>query len=103
MYTTPANPARAKAPKPAHVQQGVMHGTPATRQIHALAMGGSTGPRTTKRKKKAAKPASGTRKKSARSATAARSAKGSLVKGSAAAKKRMAQLRAMVGKKKKAA
>lgn len=101
---TPLNPARAKMPKPVHVQQGVMHGTPATRQIHAIAMSPSGGTAVRRRsssgKKKAAPR---TPRSSPRSARAARSGKSHLVKGSAAAKKRMAQLRAMVGKAKKAA
>lgn len=103
------NPARPKARKPAVVQHGVAHGTPAFRQIHSLAMGGtsSTGTRkrrSTGKKKAAAAPATRTRKaKSPRRATAARSGKAQLVKGSAAARKYMASLRAMRGKKAKAA
>lgn len=106
MQSLPHNPVRQKSAKPAHVQQGVMHGTPATRQIHALAISPSAAAKP--RRKKAASSTAGKKKaasgskKSQRSVTAARSGKAHLVKGSAAAKKRMAQLRAMVGKKKAA-
>lgn len=96
MTATPANPARSKHPKPAHVQQGVMHGTPATRQLHALALGGTRTASTPRRRSSAGKKKAASHHKASRPrATAARSGKGHLVKGSAAAKKRMAQLRAM--------
>lgn len=105
MTAIPANPARSKHPKPAHVQQGVMHGTPATRQLHALALGGTRTASTPRRKHAGKKKAAQAphRKTSRPRATAARSGRHHLVKGSAAAKRRMAQLRAMQGKKAAAA
>lgn len=99
--TTVSNPVRSKAPKPVHVQQGVAHGTPATRQIHALALGTSRSSTTRKRRSSSTgkKKAPRTRKASTATATAGRSGKAHLVKGSAAAKRKMAQLRAMRTKK----
>jgi hypothetical protein len=82
--------------KPVVVPHGVAHMTPASKQMHALGLGSplQRGVRTRKRRVKAKKKA---HKAHAR---AARSTKSQLVKGSAAAKKRMAALRKMRGKKK---
>lgn len=101
----PPNLVRAKAPKPAHVQQGVMHGTPATRHLHALAVApaGSSSPRRRRsggKKKAASRPRS---RASAPRVSAARSGKHRLVKGSAAAKAYMSKIRKLRGKKAKAA
>lgn len=106
------NPARPKHMKPAVVQHGVAHGTPAFRQIHALAMGGSAAAGGRRRKKKASPSRAPAHSKSA-SARRSRGRKSSsrvsrrsvprgkahMVKGSSAARRHMARLRAMRGKK----
>lgn len=103
------------AKKPAHVQQGVMHGTPATRHIHALAMGGAGKKKAaTHRRRKstpqATRAAPRRSKASRRTASAGHSGRRTrrsgvaphMVKGSAAAKAHMAKLRKMVGRKRAA-
>lgn len=99
----PPNPARAKLPKPVVLPHGTTHKTPAGQQLIRLAtglLGRKTGKKKmstrvrgkTRRTRKVSKTSGGTRRRK-RSATAA------LVKGSAAAKKRMAKLRGMRKKK----
>lgn len=97
----PANPARAKQPKPFVHNHGVGHQTPAHRTLLGLALGGVKSVLGGKKKRrKSAKISTGTRKK--RRSSRAHSAKGAhLVAGSSAAKSHMAKLRKM--RKKKAA
>lgn len=105
----PVNLVRMKVHKPPVVPAGVNNMTPASQHAHRLAFG-TSGLRSTsgKRRKKKATAASAAPKRKARrsraksaSASTRRSASGSkrksahLVKGSAAAKRRMSQLRKM--------
>ena len=103
---SPPNPARHKIPKPPVLYQGVGHQTPAHRTIIGHAFGTTT--RTTrstgKRKKKGSSVSAAPKKRRSRAASGTQkrrtsSSKAHLVKGSAAAKKRMSALRAMRGKK----
>lgn len=98
----PPNPARAKLAKPPVLHQGVHHQTPAVKTLHALAHAAGTGVR--RRKKKAGGAAHARKARTPRKAKThhkrkARTSKAHLVAGSPAARKRMAQLRAMRGKK----
>lgn len=97
---SPPNPARSKIPKPPVLHQGAGHGTAAMRTMLGVAHGGA-GATTRHRKAKGKKKRVSAAPRKARKArvSAARSGKAHLVKGSAAAKKRMAALRGMRGKK----
>lgn len=96
----PPNPARMKVAKPPVLQQGVHHQTPAVKQLHALAHAGTTGTRKRKKKGHVAKGAKTHKAHKAKKAhTKTRSGKSHLVAGSAAAKKHMAALRKLRGKK----
>lgn len=103
----PVNLMRMKYPKPAVLPHGLGHQTPAVRHAHSLALGLKL-PGTKRRKSRSP---SGTRKKKAHKISAAparrkrktRTTAASFVKGSAAAKKHMASLRAMRGKKRASA
>lgn len=98
---SPHNPMRPHH-KPGAVQHGVSHMTAASRQIHALGFGSGGATRT--RRKKRASPKTHHKATHRRPrVSAARSGRSKFVKGSAAARRHMAQLRAMRGKKKAAA
>jgi hypothetical protein len=97
----PVNLVRMKTPKPAVLPHGVSHQTPAVRHAHQLALGGK--PSGTRKRRKS--PLVG-RKKKAKKIHAApkhkrksRTSAAAFVKGSPAARKHMAKLRAMRGKK----
>jgi hypothetical protein len=92
---SPPNPARNKRAKPVILPHGTAHKTPASQTLVRLATGLVRG--VTRRKKKVSPGVSRTRKAKRTSASSGRrrSAARRLVKGSAAAKRRMSQLRKM--------
>ena len=89
----PTNPLH-NPPRVPVTHHGVAHQTPAVRHMHTLAHSGTrAAPTGARRRKKKAVTASPRRRKAR--VSAARSGRARLVKGSAAARKHMAQLRAM--------
>jgi hypothetical protein len=97
---TQHNPLRGPSDHPV-AQSGVAHMTPASRHIHTLAFG-RKGTATRRRGKKKALVAQRSRPHRKARATAARSASAKFVKGSPAARRHMARLRKLRGKKKAA-
>lgn len=88
------------------IQQGWGQMTAAQRSVIQFAVGAANGTRrTARRKKRAGAPTSSPKRKRARTRGASRSTKRAgkahLVKGSAAAKRHMAKLRKMVGKRRR--
>jgi hypothetical protein len=86
--------------KPVVLPHGTAHNTPAFKHLTNLVLGTATKSRSTgkRRTRKASASSSGSRKRHRRSS----GSKAHLVKGSAAAKKHMASIRKLRGKKKAA-